>query len=87
MDHYIAQIRISPAVEFKIRIKHHLTGEEVRFALIYRTDVIGKGNFHPIYGFRLKVRGKLENGQMLIAYLHPLNRELGIWFLGTAWKI
>ena len=87
LSYYIAEIVISPEIEFKIRVKHHLTGDEIRAALIYSKNIYVKEQFHPTYGTRLVAKGILENGQMLIAYLHPLNQEMGIWFLGTAWKI
>ena len=86
MAYYIAEIRISPAVEFKIRVKHNLTGDDVRRILIRNRNFKTSEKFDAIRGFRLRVQGKMENGQMLIAYLHPLDQENGIWFLGTAWK-
>ena len=85
MIEYISDIQISPAVEAKIRLKHNLTGADVRDAFIYRSDIEAAWLFTPNYGQRLMVKGKIYDGRTILAYLYEVNFEFGIWKLGTAW--
>jgi len=82
---YISEIRISPAVEAKIRLKHNITGADVRGAFVYRNDIEAAWVLTPNYGQRLEVKGKIYDGRTILAYLFEVSYEFGIWNLGTAW--
>ena len=81
----IAEIRVSSSVEMKLRHKHRITGNFVRSVLVMQNDVIGRWSESEKYGVRYQVRCKINNKEVLMAYLYPLNVNLGIWNLGSAW--
>lgn len=87
MAQRIMEIRISPAVEFKLRSKHGLTGDEVRSALIYPAHTQKSWDYSNLHNLRLRVIGKTETNRNLVAYLYPVSPRLGIWNLATSWYI
>jgi hypothetical protein len=80
---YIAEVRISPPVEAKLRSKHAVTAEEVREAVVLRTDVDISWNYHNDRGWRLYVIGRTHAGRCLWVVLYRLDDD-GVWSLGTA---
>ena len=81
----IMEIRISPAVEFKLRSKHHLTGEIVREAIQYPSVINCEWVSSHKLGRRLIVRGETIQNRQIVAVLHQANFDLGVWNLATAW--
>jgi hypothetical protein len=81
---YIAEIRISDAIEVKIRTKHHLTGAEVREAFVLRRDVEARWEDHPVHGRRAVVLGLTYRGRRVFAALFPVDPGDGVWNLMTA---
>ncbi len=59
---YIAEIRIDQSIEHKIRVKHNLTGAEVREALVLRRDIKAGWENHPQHGRRLIALGHTYGG-------------------------
>ena len=82
--HYIAEIRISPSVEVKIRTKHFITGERVRQALILRSEADTRWEHHPDHGRRLLCINPGADGRVVFAVLIPLDTPDGVWTLKTA---
>ena len=85
MAYRIIDIRISPTVEFKLRLKHSLTGDLVRKEVQYPQSVYSKWVNDSNYGKRLMVRAKLGQKRTLIAYLYQNHLDPEIWHLATAW--
>lgn len=81
---YIAEVRISPAMEAKIRQKHGVTGDEVREAVILTPLERARWHEHPQRGWRLLVTGTTYAGRRLNLVLYPVDAEDGTWSLGTA---
>lgn len=85
MAQRIMEIRITPAVEFKLRTKHGLTGAIVREAIQIPAQVSSEWVMDPVQGRRLYVYGFLSRKIRIVAYLHPVETDMGIWNLATAW--
>ena len=81
---YIAEIRISDAIEQKIREKHNVTGDEVREALILRRDVRAAWEHDPQRGSRVLALGHTYQRRLIFAALYPVDPQDGVWNLGTA---
>lgn len=86
MAERIMEIRISPAVEFKLRSKHQLSGDIVREAIQYPAKSRCHWQFHNIYGWRLQAFGFLDSGYVVVAYLYQIDDSYEIWSLGTAFR-
>jgi hypothetical protein len=82
---YIAEIRISPAIEAKIRAKHSISPEEIRDAALFNR--YGRWNSHPEHGRRLIIRGLTYEDKMIQVFLKPVNADEGIWRCLSAWMI
>lgn len=85
MAYRIIEIRISPTVEFKLRLKHGLTGDFVREEVQFPQIVKGSWVTDLTYGKRLLVRANLSQSRTLIAYLYQNHLDPEVWHLGTAW--
>ncbi len=81
---YIAVIRISPAIEDKIKNKHQVTAAEVREALVLRPDVVAGWEDHPKHGRRVVAFGRTHAGRPILASLFPVDPPDGVWNLMTA---
>ncbi len=82
---YIAEIRISPAVEFKLRSKHGLTGQKVREEIQSQRPISARWIIDSIHGKRLQVKNKINKNQILVVFLHPDHIHSEVWHLATAW--
>jgi hypothetical protein len=83
--HYIAEVRISPAVKAKLAAKYPpVTEGEVREALVLTRLLRAGWDVHPERGRRLLVTGTTYSGRTLNAVLYPADEEDGTWWLGTA---
>lgn len=80
---YIAVVEIDPSCEEKIRKKHHITGDEVREAIIL-TDVSARWDDSEVHGLRLVVTGCTRAGREVFAVLQPFDPTDGVWRLRTA---
>lgn len=82
---YIAEVRISPAVEDKLRRKHNVTGSEVREAVVLCAVRRSQLEMDPERGERLLVTGVTAAGRVLNVVLYPFGQDNdGSWSLGTA---
>lgn len=86
MREWVGEIRFSPAVERKLRIKHHLTPAQVKRAIAWGTHDWARWSTHPIYGRRLIISGSDAEGPV-VAYLRPIDRKDGLWECLTAWRM
>jgi hypothetical protein len=86
MAEWIGEIRFSEAVESKLRTKHGLTPDQVRYAVAYGHHESAVWHDHPGYGRRLILRGSDLVGPMLV-YLRPIDRGSGVWQCLTAWRV
>lgn len=85
---WIAEVRFSHSVRWKLRVKHGLTPDEIREAVCFGGNKFdGRWNDHPHYGRRLVVRAESYDGVAMIVYLKPLNYIDGIWICKTAWRL
>jgi hypothetical protein len=82
---WIGEIRFHPVTAAKIRTKHSLTEDDVRFAIAHGAHQSSAWEEHPAYGWRLAVRGYLGTA-LVLAYLRPIDREDGLWECLTAWR-
>jgi hypothetical protein len=80
---WIAEIRISEAMETKIRERRFVTGDEVREACIPDAYERAGWHDHPEHGRRLLVVGRTAQGKRLKIILQPVNVDEGIWRLRT----
>ena len=80
MAEEIIDVFISPAMDEKINVKHHVTADEVRAAC---SRVIDSFWVEDDRGPRLYVFGYSDFGAVLIVVLYPTDRQ-GYWNLGTA---
>jgi hypothetical protein len=81
---YIAEIRIADAIERKIMTKHNVTPQEVKEALVLRSDVRAGWEDHPVHGLRVVALGTTSEGRPILASLYPVDPRDGIWTLMTA---
>ena len=76
-------IQISDEMEFKIRTRRFVTGDQIREACIPDAyDDAGWHN-HPEYGRRLLVDCRTYDNVRLKVILKPINVPEGIWRLRT----
>jgi hypothetical protein len=80
---WIAEIRISAAVEQKIRQRRGVTGSEVREACVPASYEDVRWSVHPVHGERLLVRARRADGVLLLVILQPVDVGEGIWRLRT----
>lgn len=71
----IAVVIIDPPIEGKLRLKHGLTGDMIREALVYRSDIRARLVTDDVHGERLEVRATTYSGTEFIAYLLPANEH------------
>jgi hypothetical protein len=85
-DFWIADLRISDAMEAKIRDKHRLTGEQVRSACV--PDAYDRAGWeaHPAHGLRLLVEGVTWDDVAIKVILQPVDVREGVWRLRTAMR-
>lgn len=81
---YIAEIRITPRIEDKIRAKHKVMPYEVREALVLRDDVYARWEDHREHGLRVVALGRTYVGRPILAALHLVSTRDGTWNLATA---
>jgi hypothetical protein len=81
---YLAEIRITPSIERKIREKHSVTAAEVRQALVLRPDVLARWENHEVHGLRVIALGTTYWGRLILAALYPVDPPGGVWNLMTA---
>ena len=86
MKIWMAQIEISRAVEHKIRSKHNFTANEIRSAMVARSDISAFMDIHPVHGQRIAVRATEFDGNILLAWLVPSANHLDVYKLVTARK-
>ena len=82
-DFWIAEIRISPAMEQKIRSRRSLTGDDIRGACIPDRYERAGWHFHPVHGRRLLVEAATLGGVRIRVILEPVSVSEGIWRLRT----
>lgn len=82
-EFWIAEIRISPTMENKIRSFRFVTGEQVRRACIPDAYEDASWDDDPVHGRRLAVICSTEEGVGLKVLLQPIDVEEGIWLLRT----
>jgi hypothetical protein len=82
---YIAEIRITPAIEAKIQAKHNIGPDEIREAALFNR--YGRWNTHSEHGRRLIVRGLTYEGKRIQVFLKPVDADEGIWRCLSAWMI
>jgi hypothetical protein len=82
---WIAEIRISEAVEDKLSTKHNLSGAIIRAVCVPRQYDAAAWEDHPEHGERLVVQAHDEFG-MIRVVLQPVDVTEGIWRLRTAWR-
>ncbi|MEJ2869772.1 hypothetical protein WCD74_18535 [Actinomycetospora sp. OC33-EN08] len=80
---WIAEIRISPAMETKIRTRRFVTGDQVREACVPDHYERAGWDDDPVHGRRLAVRCTTVDGVRLTVLLQPVDVEEGIWRLRT----
>ena len=80
---WIAEIRISAAVEWKLRTRRGLTGDEVRLACIPNAYERAYWHDHPEHGWRVIVRCRTVDGTPILVFLQPVDVDAGIWRLRT----
>ena len=86
----MAVLRIDPTVEHKIRNRAGggCTGDQVREAVVLRTDVdlhwreADEENERRVVGF-----ATTSDGVELFVALHPLDERDGVWTLRSAWPM
>ncbi|WP_305784178.1 hypothetical protein [Symbioplanes lichenis] len=81
---YIAEIRISAPIERKIKVKHNVTPEKVREALVLRTDITAGWENHEQHGRRVVALGHTAVQRPILAALYPVDPSDGVWNLMTA---
>jgi hypothetical protein len=81
---YIAELRIDPSVESKIKEKHNVNPYEAREAFVLRGDVRAGWEDHPAHGRRLIALGTTYADRRILGVLVPLDAAEGIWKLVTA---
>jgi hypothetical protein len=80
---WIADLRISEAIELKLRERRGLTGETVRLACMPDAYDDARWEDHPIHGMRLLVTCRTLSGDRLKVILQPVDIDEGIWRLRT----
>ncbi|MGH3692592.1 MAG: hypothetical protein ACRDRX_01060 [Pseudonocardiaceae bacterium] len=84
---WIAEIQISDEMEYKIRTRRFVTGDQIREACIPDAyDDAGWHN-HPEHGRRLLVVCRTSDNVRLKVILKPLNVPEGIWRLRTVLRM
>jgi predicted AAA+ superfamily ATPase len=82
---YIADVKVSHAVEAKIQSKHNVTIDEVREAVVLCEVIRSYIEYHPEKGERLLVTGRTAERRVLNVVLYPAEPGSdGMWWLGTA---
>lgn len=84
---WISDVKISPAVAHKLRLKHGVSVREVREAALYGLQSEARWHVHPIYGRRLLVRGHTDGGVELVVVLRPPKTDGDTWTCATARRI
>lgn len=80
---WIAEIRISPAMEDKIRTRRFVTGAQVREACVPDRYERAGWDDDPVHGRRLAVSCTTNEGAALLVLLQPVDVAEGIWRLRT----
>ena len=84
---WIAEIQISDEMEYKIRTRRFVTGDQIREACIPDAyDDAGWHN-HPEHGWRLLVECHTFDNVRRKVILGPINVAEGIWRLRTVLRI
>lgn len=78
-DFWIAEIRISAAMEQKIRTRRFVTGDDVRRACVPDQYESAGWHDHPEHGRRLLVVATTPEGLRLKIILFPVSISEGIW--------
>lgn len=84
MEVWIAQITFDPAVEAKVKEKHHLTAARVREAVALGAADRVTWHTDPVYGRRLIATGRDSLGCQMDVYLRPIDRDEEVWECLTA---
>jgi len=81
---WIAEIRISAAMETKIRTRRFVTGDQVREACVPDHYERAGWDDDPVHGRRLALWCTTSDGVRLLVLLQPVDVREGIWRLRTA---
>lgn len=82
-DNHVAVIEIDSSVEFKIRSKHHITGDVVREALLAGDCRRAWEYDEANGGWRLVCLGTSADGRHVIGVLLLIDRDAGHYKLKT----
>jgi hypothetical protein len=80
---WIAEIQISEEMEYKIRSRRYVTGDQVRQACIPDAYERAGWHDHPEHGRRLLVVCHTSDNVRLKVILQPIDVAEGIWRLRT----
>lgn len=84
---WIAEVRCSADVEEKLRLKHRLTIDEVRRAVLYATPPDAVWHHHLARGWRLIVRARHpDDGSHMHVILALLEGTQDVWICKTAMR-
>ena len=84
---HLGVIEITPAIEYKIRRRHNITGLEVREALQWPAEAETAWENHEEHGRRLVAIGRAATGRLVIGWLLPLpewDENSDTWTLKSA---
>lgn len=84
---WIGHVVIPVEIEAKLRSKHLLTPDQVRWAICWGAHEQAAWDDDPVYGERLVVTGSTNETGRLIAYLRPVDESDGTWECLTAWRL
>lgn len=79
----IAELVITPAVEFKIRRKYHVTSEEVRAELVMRPNLQATSIFDLRHGFRYTFLICIGGKKLHRVFIDQVDKSDDIWSLRT----
>ena len=79
----ISELVISPAVEFKILRKYHVTSEEVRNELVMRPNLQATSIFDLKHGFRYTILIFIGGNKLHRVFIDQIDKSDDIWSLRT----
>ena len=81
---WIASLEIPNRTESKIRSKHHLTGDQVRYWLICNRDLLGIDDEEQFHGARTVTFCEIGNQKYLVTFIDLIDGDLAKWRLRSA---
>jgi hypothetical protein len=83
---WITDVVCYPDIEYKIWTKHKLTLGDVKSAVCFLAGDEERWHEHPVYGWRLLVKGRSASGVALVAFLRVEDEYDAVWRCGTAMR-